>query len=204
MELPINKIIQGDCLEVMKSFPDKSVDLVLTDPPYGLGRKLHDGGTWAINPIYDAMIEWDDHPMEQEYINEIFRISKNQIIWGGHLYTLPISRCWLSWIKRESMPTLGDFELAWTSFDKVSKCWNERRNPDGKREHPTQKPISLMKWCIDSYTTETDLILDCFAGSGSILVAAKQLGRKYIGIEISEKYCKIAEDRLRQEVLFFT
>jgi len=194
-----DNIYCGDCLKLMREMPDKSVDLVLTDPPYGLGRKLHDGGTWSTNPIYDAMLIWDDKPVSQEYIKEIFRVSKDQIIWGGHLYSLPISRCWLSWRKNDNMPTLGDFELAWTSFDKVSKEWTERRNPDGKRVHPTQKPLSLFNWVLRNYSKENDLILDPFLGSGTTAVAAIRTGRRYIGMEIDPTYFEIARKRIDLE-----
>lgn len=145
-KLELNKIHNVDCLEFMKTLPDKCIDLVLTDPPYGLNSKMK-GGTWGINSIYKKMLVWDN-VVGSEYFNEIFRISKNQIIWGGNYYSMPPSRCWLAWIKKERMDTLADFELAWTSFDKLAKSYDERRNPDGKREHPTQKPISLMAWCL--------------------------------------------------------
>lgn len=196
----IGQILNMDCLEAMRGMPDGCVDLVITDPPYGLNTKMSSGGTWAINPIYDDVPDWDIK-VSQKYIKELFRVSKSQIIWGGHLYKLPISRCWLAWIKNESMPTMGDFELAWTSFDKVSKCFKERRNPDGKRIHPTQKPVSLMAWCIKNYSNENDLIFDPFAGSGTTCVAAQALGRQFIGIDISAKYCEIARERLKQQIL---
>ena len=184
-----------DCLEFMKTLPDKCIDLVLTDPPYGLNSKMK-GGTWGINTIYKEMLVWDN-VMGSEYFNEIFRVSKNQIIWGGNYYSMPPSRCWLAWEKTEKMDTLADFELAWTSFDKLSKLYKERRNPDGKREHPTQKPISLMAWCLKKFSKDGDTILDPFAGGGSTLMAAKMLNRNYIGCEISPEYCKIAEDRIK-------
>src|SRR3990167_8165998 len=108
------------------------------------------------------MLEWDNL-IGSEYFDEMFRVSKNQIIWGGNYYTMPPSRGYLAWIKKERMDTLADFELAWTSFDKLSKSWDERRNPDGKRDHPTAKPISLMKWCIqyaDKHMGRVQTILD--------------------------------------------
>ncbi len=101
------------------------------------------------------------------------------------------------------MDTLADFELAWTSFDRLSKKFKERRNPDGKRQHPTQKPVDLMRWCLVKFSNENDLILDCFAGSGTTLRACKDLNRRFIGIEISEDYVKIANQRLAQDVLNF-
>ena len=196
----INKVICADCLEVMKDIPDKSIDLVITDPPYGLNKKIHDGGTWAKKEKFDECLDWD-FVVGEEYWNEIFRISKNQIIWGGNYYQFKPSRCWLVW-KKPLFPTMSDCELAWTSFDKNVKCFDESRNPDGYKEHPTQKPFSLMEWCVENYSKEGDIILDPFTGGGSTLKGAKRLNRKFIGIEISEKYCEIARQRLRQEVLF--
>ena len=97
------------------------------------------------------------------------------------------------------MPTMADFELAWTNLDRPAKSWREDRNPDGKRWHPTQKPISLMQWCVSFVD---GVVIDLFAGSGTTLLAAKNLGRRAIGVEIDERYCEIAAKRLAQEVLF--
>lgn len=122
---------------------------------------------------------------------------------GGNYYSMPPSRCWLAWIKTEAMDTLADFELAWTSFDKLSKKFKERRNPDGKREHPTQKPLDLMRWCLENYSDPGMTILDPFLGSGTTAKACMELKRNFIGIEISPEYCAIAEQRLKQQVLNF-
>ena len=195
----VNKLINADCLEVMGQMPDKCVDLVLTDLPYGLAEKMHNGGTWAVNPIYDAMPVWDT-TVNDEYLAEILRVSKNQVIWGGHLYRLPISRCWLSWVKYNPCKTMGDFELAWTSFDRPCKKYTSAINPPNQiRSHPTQKPLGLFRWIIKNYTDPNDIIVDPFLGSGTTAIAAHQLGRDFIGIEISPEYCRIAEERLRLE-----
>lgn len=194
IEQHYNKIYNVDCLEFMKTLPDKCIDLVLTDPPYGLNSKMK-GGTWGINTIYKEMLIWDN-VISKEFFDEMFRISKNQIIWGGNYYTMPPSRCWLAWIKKERMDTLADFELAWTSFDKLAKSYDERRNPDGKRQHPTQKPLSLIKWCLEKYSQPNQVIFDPFLGSGTTAVACKQMGRTYIGCEISKEYFDIAQKRL--------
>jgi len=194
----LNTIICADSLEIMRQLPDKSIDLIVCDPPYGLNSKMK-GGTWGGNAMYSKMTGEDswDKLLGQEYFDEMYRVSKNQIIWGGNYYTMPPSRCWLAWIKKERMDTLADFELAWTSFGKLAKSYDERRNPDGKRQHPTQKPLSLMQWCIKNYSQEGQLILDPFAGGGgSTLKACKLLKRDFIGIEISEDYVKIAQSRL--------
>mgnify|MGYP001562625825 CR=1 FL=1 len=202
----INKVIQGDCLEIMKQMPDKCVDLVLTDPPYGIGedeRSADEVGrlSWKVENRWDLTIP------SKEVFTEIMRVSKNQIIWGGNYFIengLKNSRCWLSWYKMQEFSG-ADMELAWTSFDMSSKTFKMSRvefHGKEKKQHPTQKPLELMKWIIENYANKDDLIFDPFLGSGTTAVAAKQLGRKYIGIEISEKYCEISRQRLRQEVLF--
>jgi site-specific DNA-methyltransferase (adenine-specific) len=195
--LELNKIYQGDCLEIMKQIPDKSIDLVLTDPPYGLNKKIHDGGTWSTAKKYDSTLIWDFR-ITKEYFEQIFRISKYQVIWGGNYYTdtLPIARCWLAWIKPH-FPTMSELDLAWTNFDKPAKVYHlPRVNPS---IHPTQKPLKLISKILNDYSKETDTVLDPFLGSGTTAVACEQLGRKWIGIEISPEYCKIAEQRIKRE-----
>ena len=191
-------IYHGDCREILPHLP--KVDLVLTDPPYGLADRWT-GGTWGAAPMYEDAKRWDrDIPIDA--VIAMLSLGTNSIIWGGNLYPLPPSRCWLSWEKSSKMSTLADFELAWTSFDRPSKQWLEDRNPDGKREHPTQKPLSLFLWCL-GFAPDASTILDPFMGSGTTLRAAKDLGRRCIGIEIEERYCEIAVKRLGQEVLRF-
>ena len=188
-------IYHGDCREILPHLP--KVDLVLTDPPYGLGNKWT-GGTWFTRNVYATdKVEWDTEA-PQAIVDEIVRLNIPTIIWGGNYFYLPISRCWLSWSKINSMPTMSDIELAWTNFDKPSKQYRSLRN-GWERQHPTEKPISLMNWCVQMIDANT--ILDPFMGSGTTLVAAKQLHRKAIGIEIEEKYCEIAVKRLGQGVL---
>ena len=197
------QIFLGDCREILPTLP--KVDLVLTDPPYGIGARMQ-GGTWATRGgIYDAMQDWDLKPVDNATLAMVIDWGKQAIIWGGNYYSLPPMRCWLAWMKIDNMGpngTMADFELAWTNIDFVSKSFNEIRNPDGKRCHPTQKPISLMKWCLN-FRGEPQTILDPFCGSGSSLVAAKLQGKKGIGIEISEHYAELAANRLRQSVLNF-
>jgi len=145
-------------------------------------------------------------------LEEIFRISKNQIIFGGNYYgsVLGDTNCYIVWDKDNGDNDFADCELAWTSFKsavrKFKWRWNGMLQEDMKykeaRFHPTQKPVELMKWILGKYSEPTDLILDPFLGSGTTAVAAKQLHRRYIGIEISPKYCEIAKQRLGQEVLF--
>lgn len=195
-------IYHGDCREILPTLP--KVDLVLTDPPYGLKEKLHDGGGWSTNPIYDAVLKWDVK-LTMADLEIVISKAENSIIWGGNYYQFPPSRCWLIWSKINNVATMADAELAWTNWDKNTKLFREIVNADGKREHPTQKPESLMRWCIQQadYWHVPQTILDPFMGSGTTLRAAKDLGRKAIGIEIEEKYCEIAAKRLSQEVFNF-
>ena len=187
-----NQIICGDCIEVMKDWPDNSVDLVLTDPPYGLNNKMQ-GGTWGIAYRRGDMQEWD-YVVEQKDIDIVIAKGKNAIVWGMNNYISKPSRCWLVW-KKPYFPTMSDCEMAWTSFDRPCKVYSHNRigNQNG---HPTEKPLSLMVWCLENYSQPTDLILDPFCGSGTTCVAAKMLGRNYIGIDISPEYCEIARQRL--------
>lgn len=191
-------IYHGDCREILPQIP--KVDLVLTDPPYGLKEKIHDGGGWSTNPIYDAVLNWDF--LQPEAISMAIPKGLHACIWGGNYYQLPPSRCWLIWRKANNVQTMADAELAWTNADMNTRVFEEIINADGKRQHPTQKPESLMKWAIQQFK-ESKIILDPFMGSGTTLRAAKDLGRKAIGIEIEEKYCEIAAKRLSQEVFDF-
>jgi DNA modification methylase len=192
--LDVNQVYCGDCLELMKELPDKSVDLVLTDPPYGLNKKMS-GGTWGIKYNHSDMIKWD-YLVSDEYLKELFRISKNQIIWGGNLYNLPPSRCWQIW-EKPHLPTLSDFEMAWTSFDKVSKI--HRHNRNGLNFHPTEKPLGLFINLLIDYSKPGDTILDPFLGSGTTAIACIKTNRNYIGIELDPEYFKIAKKRIEIE-----
>ena len=192
-------IYHGDCREILPALP--KVDLILTDPPYGIGKSMK-GGTWGENSIYADMQEWDLKPADNATLAMVIDWGKQAIVWGGNYYSLPPMRCWLAWIKNPLMDTMSDFELAWTNIDFVAKLYTEQRNPDGKRFHPTQKPIGLMKWCLN-FRGIPKTMLDPFCGSGSSLVAAKLQGISATGIEISERFCELAANRLRQSVLNF-
>lgn len=131
----------------------------------------------------------------------MFRVSKNQIIWGGNYFDLPKSRCWLVWNKPERGFSLAEAELAWTSMDNVVRVCDCHRS-DNNREHPTQKPLKLMEWCLVKYSKENQTILDPFMGSWTTAVACQNLKRNFIGCELDKEYCEIGEQRLRQKTLF--
>ena len=197
----LNTIQQMDCLEGMRQLPDKCIDLVLTDPPYGLDKKLFQGGSrngnWAMSKYKGS--EWDVVPSE-ECFREIFRVSRNQIIFGGNYFVLPPTRGIICWDKVQAAPNFSQWEMAWTSFDRPAKLFSHTFQFD--KQHPTQKPIELIKWILANYSIETDLILDPFMGSGTTARACKDLGRNFIGFELEPKYVEIANKRLQQEILF--
>ena len=190
-------IYHGDCREIL---PEIRADVVVTDPPYGI-----DAGNATFGNAKIRGGDWDK-TTQQEAVVFAIGCSQKSIVWGGNYYDLPPSSCWLVWDKKNDCTTFADCELAWTNLPGAvrvfrwlwSGSYQEKRE---QRQHPTQKPIALMMWCIDK-TGEEGTILDPFMGSGTSLRAAKDLGRKAIGIEIEERYCEIAAKRLAQEVLF--
>ena len=206
MMLELNHIYQGDCLPLMREMPDKSVDLVLTDPPYGIGDKLAIGGATKRNLMMELYLAspWEDIAPSKEYFDEIFRISKNQIICGGNYFDLPPTRGFIVWDKMKFASNYSQVEYIWTSFDCISRIFKYCSNggfvikPEDKHEHPTQKPLALMKWILEKYSDEGMTVLDPFMGSGTTCVACKKLGRNYIGIEKEAAYVAIAEKRLEK------
>ena len=175
-------------------------DVLVTDPPYGIGvtRMTLGNGARRIDRGDDA---WDDQPADT---GALLSMGLPSVIWGGnHLGMLPASTRWLVWDKGTGDNDFADCELAWTNLPGVVKryfrSWVGANARDGGRWHPTQKPEDVMRWCIG--LTPPGTILDPYAGSGTTLVAAKSLGRKTIGVECVERYCEVAANRLRQEVL---
>lgn len=214
---PIDVIIQGDCLEEMRQFPDKYFDLCLTDPPYGIGEAAGKndsrGGipkgpknprhTPVPSTKYEALT-WDDKPPSPEAFKEIFRISKNQIIFGGNYFGLPASPCWIVWDKDNGDSDFADCELAWTSFPtavrKFKYRWNGMLQEDMKhketRYHPTQKPVKLFMDILEKYSKPGDTVVDPFLGSGTTAIACLKTDRRYLGIEKEPEYCEIARKRV--------
>jgi len=202
MKLPINQIICGDCLEIMKDWPDGCVDLVLTDPPYGINYENQKPNYTDYGKIIN-----DDKILN---FSVLYKIGIEIVIFGANNFYSELPKLdkfgWIVWDKRccdKADKALGSpFEIAFTTKERYYKFYRVqhggRVNSDkGKRFHPTQKPILLMQKILMDFTNPNDLILDPFCGSGTTCVAAKVLGRRYIGIDISPEYCKIAEDRLR-------
>lgn len=204
----INTIINDDCINVLKQIPDKSIDLVLTDPPYGIGESLRDNSSrskLATAKDYDRK-DWDKNIPQKEIFDEVFRVSKNQIIFGGNYFInyLDNSSCWLVWDKNNGKNDFADCELAWTSFKtavrKYEWTWNGmlQQNMKNKdiRIHPTQKPLGLFEKILLDYSKENDLILDCFSGSGTTAVACYNINRRFICIEKDKEYYDKSVERL--------
>lgn len=197
MDEYINKIINADCLDILRQLPDKCVDLVLTDPPYGIGvdkMTMFDGAKKQ-----KRHKEYADIAPSADVFKQIFRVSQNQIIWGGNYFYLLPTRCNLIWDKNQDFSG-ADFELAWTSFNKPSKIFRMSRiEAYGKGTiHPTQKPLKLFEWCLQNYSKEGDLILDCFSGSGTTAVACHNLKRRFICIEKDPEYYAASVERLEE------
>ena len=184
----------GDCLEILPTLP--KVDAVITDPPFGLGNKMQ-GGTWGAKEGFKEMLEWDAAPPSVDLQLSLAALGQSCVMWGGNYFGLPASRGWLVWDKSNAVPTMADVELAWTNLDRPAKRFN---GLVGRVEfgHPTQKPLSLMKWTISQvdHKVHSKTILDPFMGSGTTGVAAVQMGRQFIGIERERKYFDIACERI--------
>jgi DNA modification methylase len=190
----------GDCLEVLPTLG--RVDAVVTDPPYGIGRDGHaqskksNGQNWYKQYDFKG---WDNSPPSAELLTSLRAASEHQIFWGGNYFDLPTSRGWLVWYKGQQGLSMSDAELAWTSLDMPLRLTDIHRTHlwQEKPEHPTQKPLRVMQWCL-GFLPNARTILDPFMGSGTTGVAALQLGRKFIGVELDPGYFDIACKRIEQ------
>jgi len=217
------KIINADCMDILKELPNKAIDLILTDPPYGggaiCGKAVKEGvsagcltntisvartGGWSKKyqkgGIFDNDItHWDIAP-DKSYFDELFRVSKEQIIWGGNYFNLPPTRCFNIWKKLTISEnfSMAMAEYAWVSCNKNAKLW-EFAPQDSKRFHPTQKPVKLIEKQLLEYSREGDLILDPFSGSGTTAIACHRLKRRFICIEKDPEYWAKSVERLKAE-----
>lgn len=210
-----------DCMEGMKEYPDKYFELAIVDPVYGgvtqggymtdniQGRQIGNG-LGKQKGYYSGL--WQQGKTSKDYFDELFRVSKNQIIWGGNYFIEEINKdtqCWLVWDKKHPEGiTFADAELAWTSFDSAVRIfrflWNGmlQENMGGdkeKRIHPTQKPVALYEWILRNYAKQGDKILDTHVGSGSSRIACEKLGFDFVGYEIDEYYFNEQEKRFKEE-----
>ena len=194
------KLINADCMKIMKDYPDNYFDLAIVDPPYGI-----------------EIAEWDNKPPKKEYFDLLFKVSENQIIWGGNYFILPHRESWICWdktYKYNRKLDLSAFELAWTSLDMKAKfcrytyCGNfygwKTPKADYKKQksiHPSQKPKALYTWLLENYAKPDFKILDTHLGSGSHAIAWHyfQKGGEFVGIELDKDYFKSASERIKRE-----
>lgn len=208
----------GDCREILPTLP--KVDAVVTDPPYGILNLAGEGSTSAIrksprqqgsgklkNRLLNVSdVEWDIAP-EAATFDALRALAKHCIFWGGNYFPLPPTRCVLVWDKEQPWANFSQAEIAWTNIGRPAAMFRQAatRGYDEGKEHPTQKPLALMEWCL-SFVPEAQSIFDPFMGSGTTGVACMNLGRSFIGIEREPRYfdiaCRRVEDAQRQERLF--
>ena len=204
--LPIHSVIgclsffNADNLEIMRCFKDNEFDLAIVDPPYGIGMDGGNVGYKGFNNFEKK--DWDKEIPNAEYFTELFRVSKNQVIFGGNYFGLPPTRCYLVWDKGEGFynRTYAECELAWTSFD-ANTCkikYDPLAKGDYKGKiHPCQKPVTVYDWILQKYAKPNNLILDTHLGSGSSRIAANKGGFNFIGFEMDKEYYEKQEKRFK-------
>ena len=209
----LTTIYNGDCLDLLKTMGDNSVDLILTDPPYGIkmSKGIATGGGLAERRQYED--DWDSFTPTEEYFNQMIRVAKNVIIFGGNYFTdkLPQSNHWIVWNKIGDVmkhSALGDSELAWTNVKRNSVSLYTQVQQgfitqEKKRYHPTQKPRELFTELLQDYNKDKGIVMDCFAGSFTTAIACEQLGMENICVEREQKYCDIGIKRLNSLQLKF-
>ena len=192
------RLYNGDCMEWMKVVPDKWYDLAIVDPPYQLSKSSTTGSGKlkhrALN-VGNIAERWDNKP-SKEYFDELFRISKNQIIWGGNYFDLPPCRCFVCWDKCQPWENFSQVEMAWTSFDKPAKLF-KRDNRRGGKIHPTEKPIEIYAYLLNTFANKGDKIFDSHFGRLSIGIACCELGFELDACEIDKEYYNNALKRLK-------
>lgn len=212
--MAISEVYNIDCMEYMKNIPDKFFNLAIVDPQYGIGedgKSNHSRGKLAKAKQYTPK-HWDNEPMSPQYFKELFRVSKNQIIWGANHFITRINKdspCWIVWDKDNGANDFADCELAFTSFPnavrKFKYRWNGMLQGNMKnkeiRIHPTQKPVDLYAYLLKTFAKEGDKIFDSHLGSGSSRIAAYKLGFDFYGCEIDKEYFASANERFENECL---
>lgn len=192
-----------DNMQLMSQYADNHFDLAVVDPPYGINAGKMNMGKGSRNETNkNIKKDWDSHIPSVDYFKELFRVSKNQIIWGGNYFIdyLTATRCFLLWDKKDYNSDFASHELAWTSFQKNTKCFIRARNVgDEQKIHPTQKPVKLYDWIFQNYANDGDKILDTHLGSGSIAIASHYAGLHLTACEIDEDYFKESVSRIKRE-----
>ena len=187
------QITNEDNMELMKRYPYKYFDLAIVDPPYGIGI--------SNNPVRQKHKKknWDNEIPNEEYFNELFRVSKNQIIWGGNYFDLPPTQGFFIWDKKQPHDfSLAMCEYAWSSLQKPAKMWSLSVQKEQNKIHPTQKPIQLYEWLLLNNAEKGMKILDTHLGSGSIAIACHNLGFDLTACELDTEYYNNALNRLEQ------
>ena len=194
-------VYNEDCVEGLKRFSDNHFDLAIVDPPYGIGAGSvnFQSGTRKKPSKFHKINDWDNAIPTAEYWEQLFRVSKNQIVWGGNYMTeyLKPSSCWLIWDKMQEFSG-AVFEMAWASFTSPAKAFRMSRveaYTNQSKIHPTQKPTRLYEWILHNYAKPNDLILDTHLGSGSSRIAAYKGGFNFVGFEIDQEYYEKQEKR---------
>jgi site-specific DNA-methyltransferase (adenine-specific) len=199
---PESIVYNADCMDIMKGYPDKYFDLAVVDPPYGININMNAGRKKDTRSKKRIVKKWDNETPDNNYFIELFRVSKNQIVWGANYMTkyLPIKSGWIFWDKCVAIScSFSDGELAWTSFDKSLKKakipYSGFIGMEGEKFHPTTKPVKLYDWIFKNYAKPTDKILDTHLGSGSSRIAAYKSGLSFVGIELDKDYFDAQEKR---------
>jgi site-specific DNA-methyltransferase (adenine-specific)/modification methylase len=189
------RLILGDCREVLQGI--EYVDALVTDPPYGINFA---GQPTKWQRLAGKQPEAWDTATPDDLVAKALQASRYAIVWGGNYFALPPAKGWLSWWKPDAPPSMGHFELAWTNLDTPTRqiCWSIGATNQERVGHPTQKPLEVMRWCIERIPFPNRLILDPFMGSGTTGVACVKLGRSFVGIEREPKYFDIACRRIEK------
>lgn len=200
MEIKLNEFYNCDCMDLMKELPDKFIDLAIVDPPYGININNNMGRRKGDKNSTYPKAYWDNAPPDKEYFNELFRVSKHAIIWGGNYFDLPPNKCFIVWRKPQISENVSFsmLEYAWTNLDATSKEWIGQSN-EKTRFHPTQKPVALYEWLLNRFAEKGNIILDTHCGSASSLIACYRMGFDYIGCELDKYYFEQAKERLELE-----
>lgn len=227
---PISEAYNCDCMSFLRDCEDKAFDLCIWDPPYGInankmgmggtatnrrtarrmykehteekkkGRLNSGGGKLKGRLLNQSTFDWDNAIPTKEVFDEVFRVSKNLIIWGANYFGMPPSRCWIAWDKVQPWENFSQIELAWSSFDMPAKLFRFD-NRSWSKHHPTGKPVELYSWLLKTFAKEGDKILDPMMGGGTSRIAAYKMGFDYYGCEINETYFNLSEEHFRSECL---
>lgn len=199
---PESIVTNEDCMDLMARYPDKYFDLAIVDPPYGIdaGKMTMGSGKHKFKKGKD----WDAGIPTEKYFLELFRVSKNQMIWGGNYFTkiLPPSNDWIIWDKLNPNLSFSEAEMAWCSIKRNTRIFKHysAQVEEGGKIHPTQKPVALYKWLLHNYAKPNDKILDTHLGSGSSRIAAYDMGFDFVGCELDKEYFEAAEKRFKNHI----